>query len=293
MRGDEEDVRLGLVWGVLLVSQVMLLVATLFLVAANRTWRTRRVRPSWVTSRFWWRRFAAAQRLAQVGGERDEAAIRRLLADPHPAVQSAGSECLLRFANEALVAQVLDGLITRTPAVQAYQINVLRRVPALVEPLLLRRIRADAPPAKLNAYIAVARTLDSRDCVERVASLSVHPNAEVRVAVARALRMTCDETNVIKLLAMLRDPDWRVRAQAARGLGTLRDERAIKALARAMTDSAWWVRFRAGLSLALLGDMGRQALDDLRTLPDRFGRDMAMFVSGLSEASIAELASDT
>jgi HEAT repeat protein len=285
-------VTLGWVWLVILAWQVVLVSATVLFVLANRTWRTRRVRTSWATSRFWWRRFAAARRLAQVGDAQDEATIRRLLDDPHPAVQSAGSECLLRFANEALVAQVLDGLTTRTPAVQAYQINILRRVPSLVEPLLLRRIRADAPPAKLNAYIAVARTLDSRDCVERVASLSVHPNAEVRVAVARALRMTYDETNVIKLLAMLRDPDWRVRAQAARGLGAMRDERAVKALSRAMTDAAWWVRFRAGLSLALLGDVGRQALDDLRTLPDRFGRDMAMFVGGLSEASIAELASD-
>jgi HEAT repeat protein len=98
--------------------------------------------------------------------------------------------------------------------------------------------------------------------------------------------------SVIKLLSMLRDPDWRVRAQAARGLGVVHDERAVKELSRAMTDPAWWVRFRAGLSLAMLGTPGRAALDEARTSVDRFGRDMAIFVDGLSEDSIAELAAD-
>jgi len=256
----------------------------------NESWMHRALEES--TSRFWWRRLAAARLLAIVGDARDRTDMRRLIGDTHPAVQSVGTTCLLRYADNDLISQVLDGLTTRTPAVQAYQVNVLRQRDALVVPLLLKRIRADAPPAKLNAYIDVARALDSRDCFERVASLSIHQNAEVRIAVARALRNSRSEMSVIKLLSMLRDTDWRVRAQAARGLGLMHDERAVKELSRAITDPAWWVRFRAGLSLAMLGEAGRAALEDARTLPDRFGSDMAIFVSGLSDASIAELAAD-
>jgi hypothetical protein len=43
------------------------------------------------------------------------------------------------------------------------------------------------------------------------------------------------------------------------------------------------------LALATIGELGRDALDSAGTLPDRYARDMAAFVVGLSASSIAEL----
>jgi HEAT repeat protein len=124
----------------------------------------------------------------------------------------------------------------------------------------------------------------------RVAELSTHPHPEVRVAVARALGTSPAEERVhVKLLAMLRDPDWRVRAQAARALAVARDERNVPELARALADPNWWVRFRAGLALASSGPAGRRALEAARTHSDRYARDMAMLVEGLAESSVTEL----
>jgi HEAT repeat protein len=80
-----------------------------------------------------------------------------------------------------------------------------------------------------------------------------------------------------------------VRAQAARGLSGINDDRTITELARALTDANWWVRFRAGLALAAMGSAGRAALSDALTNADRYARDMATLVIGLSEASVAEL----
>lgn len=54
-------------------------------------------------------------------------------------------------------------------------------------------------------------------------------------------------------------------------------------------DTNWWVRFRAGLALAAMGSMGRDALTEALSNDDRYARDMAMLVIGLSEASVAEL----
>jgi HEAT repeat protein len=88
---------------------------------------------------------------------------------------------------------------------------------------------------------------------------------------------------------MLRDSDWRVRAQAARGLGGVVDARTVQELARALTDPNWWVRFRAGLALAAMGQVGRDSLTNALSNADRYARDMAMLVVGLSEASVAEL----
>lgn len=241
-------------------------------------------------SRLWWKRLAAARLLCVIAGESDRETIRALLLDAHPAVQSAATACLLRYADEDLVALVIDSLSNRSSAVRAYQAGVLARRADIAAPILLGRLRADAPPHKLYAYIYAAEALDIPQCRGAVAELSTHPHPEVRVAVARVLKQPRDERTRVKLLSMLRDGDWRVRAQAARGLTGAADEHTLQELTRALTDSTWWVRFRAALTLAGLGGEGRAALASARTLPDRYARDMATLVSELPDATVAELA---
>lgn len=240
-------------------------------------------------SPLWWKRLAAARTLSLVATEHDKSTILALLSDSHPAVQSAATACLGRYADKELLIRVIDGLSSASSAVRLYQLGVLRHYAALAGPMLLDRIRADAPPHKLYAYIHAAAELQDEQCMARVAELSTHPHPEVRVAVARVLRSNSGDTIHVKLLSMLRDPDWRVRAQAARGLSTINDERTAQELARALTDANWWVRFRAGLALAAMGELGRAALTDALSNADRYARDMAMLVIGLSEASVAEL----
>lgn len=240
-------------------------------------------------SLLWWRRLAAARVLAQIGDESDLLAVRRLLSDTHPAVQSAAAACLGRYADEDLLVRVIDGLSAASSVVRAYQLGVLTQHAALAAPLLLDRIRADAPPHKLYAYVHAVAALEDPQCMARVAELSTHSHPEVRVAVARVLRSTPGDLFHIKLLSMLRDPDWRVRAQAARGLSVLSDPATVQELVRALTDPTWWVRFRAGLALAGMGEPGREALDGARSHTDRYARDMAVLVGGLSSASVMEL----
>jgi len=296
----------GYVWGIILGAHVVFSILMVALAVIRRSRRLSRgqLDPAtvgargpvyrWGHSRFWWRRMQAARWLAHSGGAEDRELIARLLRDSHHGVQSAASASLLRYADERLIASVIDTLAIRAAAIRVYQSNVLRQHAELAERLLLDRMRADAPPAKLYSYIFLAQVLKTPACVQRVAGLSIHQNPEVRVAVARALQGTADDDGVIKLVTMLRDPDWRVRAQAARGLGTAPeatspDERVVTELARGLTDSVWWVRFRAGLALASLGEPGRRALEGALARPDRYARDMAAFVYALSPASVAEL----
>lgn len=240
-------------------------------------------------SPLWWRRLAAARALTHVADESDRATLLRLLGDRHPAVQSAASESLRRYADTELIRRVIDGLSGASSAVRTYQMRVLAEHAVAAAPMLLERIREDAPPHKLYAYITAAAALDDADCMARVAELSTHPHAEVRVAVARVLRSAPGDSAHIKLLSMLRDPDWRVRAQAARGLSAVRDARTVDALLRAIADRTWWVRFRAALALATMGDVGQEALDRALRHEDRYARDMATLVRGLSDSSLAEL----
>jgi len=237
----------------------------------------------------WWKRLAAARTLSFIASAEDRRTILDLLSDRHPAVQSAATASLNQYADRELLIRVIDGLSLASPAVRTYQLGVLSTYSVLVGPMLLDRIRADAPPHKLYAYIHAAAELNDAECMARVAELSTHPHPEVRVAVARVLRSSPGDVVHVKLLSMLRDPDWRVRAQAARGLSNIPDDRTVKELARALTDANWWVRFRAGLGLAAMGAGGRAALTDALTNTDRYARDMATLVIGLSEASVAEL----
>ncbi len=238
---------------------------------------------------FWWKRLSAARTISLVASGSDKSAILKLLSDSHPAVQSAATGCLTRYADRELLTRVIDGLSSASSAVRTYQIGVLRQYPDLVGPMLLDRIRADAPPHKLYAYIHAAAEIQDAHCMTRVAELSTHPHPEVRVAVARVLRSASGDVMHVKLLSLVRDPDWRVRAQAARGLSGVSDPRTVLELSRALADSNWWVRFRAGLALAATGEPGRAALTASLAHNDRYARDMAMLVIGLSDASVAEL----
>lgn len=243
-------------------------------------------------SPLWWKRLASARLLALIGDGRERATLRALLLDEHPAVQSAATAALRRYADEELVGLVIDGLSARSSAVRAYQVGVLAARADLAVPLLLERLRPDAPAHKLYAYVYAAEAVDTAECRARVAEISTHPHPEVRVAVARALKRPRDERTRVKLLAMLRDNDWRVRAQAARALGGEEppNDHTVQELVRALRDPTWWVRFRAALALAGMGTPGRTALAEARTHPDRYARDMATLVSDLPAASVAELA---
>jgi HEAT repeat protein len=240
-------------------------------------------------SHLWWKRLAAARTLSLIATAADKPVILSLLSDSHPAVQSAATACLHMYADNELLIRLIDGLSSASSAVRTYQLGVLRTYSALAGPMLLDRIRPDAPPHKLYAYIHAAAELRDSECMARVAELSTHPHPEVRVAVARVLRSESGDGIHVKLLSMLRDSDWRVRAQAARGLGGVVDARTVQELARALTDPNWWVRFRAGLALAAMGQVGRDSLTNALSNADRYARDMAMLVVGLSEASVAEL----
>jgi HEAT repeat protein len=241
-------------------------------------------------SRFWWRRLEAARMLSVVGGEGERPLLRSLLQDPHPAVQTAASTCLARVGDADLVSLVVDQLPDRPVVVRLYQFGALKESWRLTTPVLLEHLRREAPPHKLEVWVNLAEAIGSADCLAESLRLRGHADATVRLAVAKALKKYFHPEAAAALLVLLVDDDWRVRGQAARALGTLGAEEAVPALVDAMRDRSWWVRFRAGLALAQLGERGRGALREARGMSDRYGREMAAMIGGLSEGGIVELA---
>jgi len=238
----------------------------------------------------WWKRLAAVRLLAAVGQQSHRAVLRRLLLDRHPAVQLAAASCLGRVADSDLVSLVVETLPGRPIAVQHYLFSALKQCWQHTVPLVSRRLRADTPADRLEVWINLAEALATPAVLAPVLRLSTHPNGDVRLAVARALKHYFHPETPDVLYALLADEDWRVRAQAARALGVLKITEAVGPLGALLRDRAWWVRFRAALSLAQLGEPGRRMLREARVGGDRYASEMATMISGLSGGGVLELA---
>jgi HEAT repeat protein len=238
----------------------------------------------------WWKRLAAVRLLAAVGQDSHRAMLRRLLLDRHPAVQLAAASCLGRVADSDLVSLIVETLPGRPVAVRHYLFAALRQCWQHTVPLVARRLRADTPARRLEVWVNLAEHLATPAVLAPVLRLATHPDADVRLAVARALKHYFHPDTPAVLYALLADDDWRVRAQAARALGVLKVTKAIGPLGQLLRDSAWWVRFRAALSLAQLGEPGRRMLREARVGGDRYASEMATMISGLSGGGVLELA---
>jgi HEAT repeat protein len=239
----------------------------------------------------WTDRLRTARLLSAVAGPQDEAVVRRLLQDAHPAVRAAVVPAIARVGTATLVSSVLNGLSRQATAVR-YLVGavLLQSRQALVAALAERFTHLDAPERDLAAWIELV--IASRDpTLLAVASrLSTHEKTEVRTAAVRALAQWFHPEAPVRLRERLTDVAAPVRALAARGLGALGDREAVPLLVNALADRDWWVRFRSALALALLGDDGRAALRRMSTAGDRYAADMARMVSGLPSGVLRELA---
>ena len=241
-------------------------------------------------SSLWWRRADAARRAGDIARLGDRELLYTLLEDAHAAVQSDATSSLESLIDARAVGHLLDRLPERAMAVRLQQHALLARVLPLTTAALTQRLVPEASPRRLKSWIALVETLNSPTLFARVGTLHSHADPLIRLSVARALKHHRDPDAEEMLLIALRDHDWRVRAVAARSLGAIGNASAVPRLAAGLRDVRWWVRFRCGLALAQLGDDGLRALADARRDVDRYAGEMATMISGLSAASVTELA---
>jgi HEAT repeat protein len=240
-------------------------------------------------SRWWWRRLEAARALSIMAEPRHRDMVLKLFFDEHPAVQVAAAGALPHVADPFVIGKVLDRLDGLPKVVRHYVTAVLQRSRALVGPALAARIERGSHFAPLAAWIELAEAIAEPDTVAAALTRLEHPSVAVRRAIAKALRRYPSQATEAALVQLLSDKDPTVRAAAARTLGELGSRGAVPMLARMLGDGVWMVRVRAAVSLAQLGERGRAALRAARAGDDRFARDMATMVTGLTEGAILEM----
>ncbi|MBX7120464.1 MAG: HEAT repeat domain-containing protein [Gemmatimonadaceae bacterium] len=240
-------------------------------------------------SRFWWRRLEAARALSVTADAAHRAIVQRLFFDTHPAVQVAAAGALPRVADAVLVGLVLDRLDSLPKVVRHYVTGVLRRARELVAPALAERIARGGHFATVAAWVELAEAIAEPAAVAASIARVGDPSPAVRRAIAKALRRAPSPAAEAALVTLLADRDPTVRAAAARTVGELGLRSAVPALVPVLGDGVWIVRVRAAVSLAQLGERGKAALREARAGGDRFARDMAAMVTGLTEGAILEM----
>ena len=240
-------------------------------------------------SRFWWHRLEAARALSLVAGPRERDAVGALLQDQHPAVQIAAAAAVPRVADDVIIGQLLDRLDRLPKVVRHYLTSILAQARGAVGEALASRVRRGTQFSQLAAWIELAESIDDPASVEAAMAHVAHPAAAVRRTLARALRRRPGPDSQQVLAQLLGDRDFSVRAAAARTLGELSGAQAVVALTPLLNDDVWIVRLRAAIALAQAGERGRAVLRAARLGSDRFARDMATMIVGLSDGALLEL----
>ena len=241
-------------------------------------------------SRLWWRRLGSARLLASVATRDDLELVRALVADPHPAIQIAAISALTRVQSPDLLAGILDKAVTSPRVVRGFVFDTLVSLRGPLGPMLSERLQGDHPAAERQAWVTLAGELAIPELFHHLPPYAQDENLEVRVATARALGSFPHPAATKALLTLLSDSAWQVRTQAAAALGAISAVDACPALHRALSDENWWVRLRAAIALRQLGQPGLEILAAVQAGDDRYAREMANYILGLSAAAVADYA---
>lgn len=236
-------------------------------------------------SRRWWKRLAAARLLPMVYTPRDYLLLFKLVRDSDSAVAAAASAAIGPHADHVLVETLVRCLPQASPTLRLQQMYALRYHSEIATPFVVAALASDLPANDIQAMVHLGEILGTPAALSAIVKLADHPNADVRAAVARALRAAFVPGGPEAARKLLKDPDWRVRAAAGRAVEGLRVTNAIPELREALRDGEWWVRFRAAGALAALGEPGSIALEEAIVSDDRFASEMAIAIGSLSEAN--------
>lgn len=241
-------------------------------------------------SRLWWRRLGSARLLASVATRDDLDLVRALVADEHPAIQIAAISALSRVQSPDLLASILDKAVTAPRVVRGFVFDTLISLRGPLGPMLIERLQGEHPAVERQAWVTLAGELAVPELFRHLPPYACDDNLEVRVATARALGSFPHPAATKTLLDLLSDAAWQVRTQAAAALGAIGAVDACPALHRALSDENWWVRLRAAIALRQLGQPGLEILAAVQAGDDRYAREMANYILGLSAAAVADYA---
>lgn len=203
----------------------------------------RRARSIWPSARAQ----AAVDMAALPPGAVDRELLARLINDRDPvvreaAIRSAASRCGAEIADALLASLVRYG-----PGLYRVARYTLGRSSAPILPVLERYLASPAPYV-VRLCVDVLGDRGEAGALPLLLPRAAHPDKEIRLRVARAMRKLAGPEAERALRHLLGDPAWEVRAQAATAAGAHAGALAAQ-LEVAARDRNPWVRANAERSL--------------------------------------------
>lgn len=246
-----------------------------------------------LTSRRWWQRAEAAERLGLMGSRKATEALIARMSDPMPEVEIRAAQALGNIGTTAALRPLVRALkeAGRWSAIRVAGILIAAGDEAV--DVLLEEFDHLPDHAKLSATDIFGRIRSLR-ASPLLRQLLEEQNADLRARSAHALGMLGDPTASPLLVESLNDPAWAVRAMSAKALGRLREIGSIGALAEALKDPQWWVRANAAEALKAKGSAGQDALMEMLDSDDPYAAQQSVQMlqeSGVLDSFIGMLVS--
>lgn len=232
--------------------------------------------------RRWTRRLRGARILSRL--DVPDPLVRKLLADPHPAVRAQAAEWAAAQPSEEVISAMLDLLADQATQARFAVQNALLRMGGVIAGPLAAFLETHTGRAA-EAGLRVAESVAEPSFAPAAQRLSREGDVGIRVAAAKLLGAIADAPAAERLTEMLRDDESRVRAAAAQSLGRMQHWQAGSLLSECLRDSAWRVRKEAALALRAIGAPGTLFLRRALKSDDRFAADMAQQVLDLPAAA--------
>lgn len=247
-----------------------------------------------LTSRSWWTRAEAAEKLGLMASDRATGHLVRLMGDPIGEVRVRAARALGNIKTSEALEPLVDALDDpgRWSAIRVAGILIGAGDEAVA--CLLERFDRMPRHAKIAAIDIIGR-IRSLKAMPLLLDLLASDQPDVRARAAFALGFIGDPNSAPQLIDALRDPSWAVRAMAAKALGRLREEKSIPALCSALSDRQWWVRANAAEAMKNKGYVGVKALLEMLDAKDAYAAQQAVQMlqeSGVLDGMISRLASE-
>lgn len=246
-----------------------------------------------LSSRAWWERAAAAERLGRAGDRGALPALIGAMRDEEAEVRFRAAKALGDLGGREAIGSLVEALDEPSRWSSIRIADILADMGGGVAREIVDHYDTLSPAARPLVLDILARR-EAGELREWIRERAADDDRDVRARACHALGVVGDARGDGTLLReRVRDAEWPVRALAAKSLGRLGVREAVPELADALRDREWWVRANAAEALRALGEPGLAQLEEMVDDDDVYASHQAVLMlqlEGRLDERLEELA---
>lgn len=229
-------------------------------------------------SRYWLRRYQAAQCYYYGFELEDEKRLTRLLNDPSLLVSINAATVVVRYSHPALINKMITFFSEGRHLRQTSFAEIIGKDNKDISAIIFERLENEGNLyVKLFCY-RLLRYMPAATIAFCARRDLKSDSIDLKIAVLNYLVHCQDDTKKELIYPLITDSNWQVRSAVAKALGKIKDNTNLKLLTALLGDPAWWVRMNAATSLGKKGEAGLELLKIQLPHDDQFVYEVAQAV---------------